>query len=117
MGNTEHDQASRCIFNPVLKVQFSVHQETQVFFCQDAFQTVGHQWMLVSRVIPPKVHDFAILFVEINDISVGLFLQHFELRLNGSTTTWTGQFPQFYIFCKVAEGPVHPTSQVANDVV
>lgn len=39
----------------------------------------------MSGVIPARVRDFAVLFVEINDVSVGLFLQLFELPLNGST--------------------------------
>lgn len=71
----------------------------------------------MSGVIPPKVHDFAILFVEIRNISVGLFLQHFKLTVNCRTTTWTGQLPGFFILCKLAEGALNPTSQVINDVV
>lgn len=73
--------------------------------------------MLVSGVIPSKVHDFAILFVKIRNISVGLFLQDFKLTVNGRTTTWIGQLPWFFILCELAEGALNPTSQVINDVV
>ena len=48
---------------------------TKVLFCQAAFQPSGSQHIPVPGVVPPQVHDFALLLVELHDVPVGPFLQ------------------------------------------
>ena len=66
-------------------------------------------------VIAPKVHDFTVLFVEIHDFSVGSFLQLCEVPLNGSTTIWIVQSPQFIITIRFPDGALCPVSWAIND--
>jgi len=42
-------------------IQLGVHQAHNVIFCQAAFQSGGFQHVLVPKVVPPQVQDFALL--------------------------------------------------------
>lgn len=67
-----------------------VHKDPQVLFYKAAFQLVspsmyGEEW---HGVIPPWVQDFALPFVELQEVPVCPSLQPAQVPLVGSTNLW-----------------------------
>lgn len=58
--------------------QFSVRQDTWVFFCQAAFQLV-----LTHGIVPPHMHDFAFSPHELHEAAVCPFLHPVGVVLYG----------------------------------
>lgn len=62
--------------------QLVVHQDFQVLLCTAAFQLVGTMHMLVPRVVPLYVQDFAF---SLNEVPPCPFLWLSEVPLKAST--------------------------------
>lgn len=54
--------------------QIGVHRDSQVLFCQSAFQLGGLQQELEPGVVPPQVEDFAFLLTELHEVPSRPFL-------------------------------------------
>lgn len=94
--------------------QLTVHEDPEVLLCRTAFQSVGHQCVLVPRVIPPLAFHLG----EISEIPVSLFLQSVKIHLDGSMNLWcTSHLSQFCIICEFAEGAFSPIILVINEDV
>ena len=91
-----------------------MHQDPQFFFCQAAFQLGELQPILVLGVVHPQVQDFAILFVELCETPVSLFLWT-KVPPDGSMTLWqTSHSSNFCITCKHVESVLYPIIQTIN---
>lgn len=78
-----------------------------------AFQLGVPQHKLVQGLVPPQVRDFALLLLELHEVSVSPFLPPFGAPLVGSTTLRRVSLSsQFCAICRLPEGTLCAISQI-----
>lgn len=88
-------------------IQLPVHQDPQDLFCKAAFWPISPslQWcvglfLLMCRLFP--LQDFALFFVELDNVPVSPFILLVDVLLNGSKTAWCINYSsQFCIWSSV----------------
>lgn len=86
-------------------VQFGIQKDTQVLFCNTAFQIGDLQHILVCGIVPYKVQDLALFIVELHRVPVSPFVQLVEVPLDGSATLWfVNHSSKFFVTSRLAEG-------------
>jgi len=88
-----------------------VHQDPQVLLCRAVFQPVGPQHVLIPRIIPSQVQEFAFSLVEL-EIPLGPFFS----MLNGSTAIWfISHSSQFFLLSANLLMKLYPVIQVVSE--
>lgn len=82
-----------------------IHLDHQVFSCKTPALLARPQHIPVRGVNPPQEQDFALLSVELADVSVGPFFRSVVVPLNGTTfICFINNDSQFCIICKFLLG-------------
>lgn len=73
------------------------------------------QFIQVHRIIPARVQEFALPFIEFHDVPVSSFPQPVEAPSYVSVIIWCINYDfEFCIICKIADSALHPFVQGSN---
>lgn len=87
----------------------TIHQDPKVLFCRVAFQSAGHQCVLMTGIISYCWIALTFSLVELHEVPVSPFLWPVKVPLYGSMNLCCiSHFSKFCSTCELAEGALSP---------